>query len=242
MGQGKGRGRGRGLIAGVGALVAALALLVWGAAPASAGGPTSVLVVSPGSEEAAALYYDDAEYQQLERLLGSAVTGTRGKPSEAELASARRFTVTWMVHDISPWRVDQIFSASESGEAWIHTAANLPRAVDGRWHRAERPDELRALLEELGVTGRAPDGTGFTDVMSAPWATAGQEPAAPEPEATTARAKEPTADDGADWWWVLAGATGGAVLALALRPLAVRIPFPRRERATGEPKQELLDA
>ncbi|MFF5977690.1 hypothetical protein ACFY78_02430 [Streptomyces olindensis] len=224
------------------ALVAALTLLVWGASPAAAGGPTSVLVVSPGSEEAAALYYDDEEYQQLERLLGSPVTGTGGKPPEADLASARRFTVTWMVHDISPWRVDQVFSESESGETWIHTAANLPRAVDGRWHRAERPDELRALLAELGVKGGAPGGDGFTDVMSAPWPTAGQEPTAPEPESTMARAQAPTADDGADWWWVLAGATGGAVLALAVRPLAVRMPFPRRGRANGEPKQELLDA
>ncbi|MEU0204084.1 MULTISPECIES: hypothetical protein [unclassified Streptomyces] len=223
--------------------MAALALLVWGASPASAGGPTSVLVVSPASEEAAALYYDDKEYQQLERLLGTSGAGTRGRPPEADLASARRFTVTWMVHDISPWRVDQIFSESESGETWIHTAAYLTRAVDGRWHRAERPDELRALLEELGVRGRSSDGSGFTDVMSPPWATAGQEPTAPEPETATAtaRAKAPTADDGAEWWWVLPGAAGGAVLALALRPFAVRIPFPGRGRATGEPKQELLD-
>jgi hypothetical protein len=217
-----------------------MALLVWGAPPATAGGPTSVLVVSPASEETASLYYDDKEYKQLERLLGNPVTGTRGKPPEADLTSARRFTVTWMVHDISPWRLDQIFSVGEGREMWIHTAANLPRAVNGSWHRAERSDELSALLKDLGVMGRAPDDTGFTDLMSAPWATEKTEGTAPEPTVTV-RAEAPTADDGTDWWWALPGATGGAVLALALRSFAARTPFLRRHRA-GEPKRKLPDA
>jgi hypothetical protein len=217
-----------------------MALLVWGAPPASAGGPTSVLVVSPASEETASLYYDDKEYTQLERLLGNPVTGSRSKPPEADLASARRFTVTWMVHDISPWRLDQIFSMHEGREIWIHTAANLPRSVNGSWHRAERSEELSALLKELGVMGRASDDPGFTDIMSAPWATEKAEATAPEP-AVTVRAQAPAVDDGTDWWWVLPGATGGAVLALALRSFAARTPFLRRGRA-GEPKRELLDA
>jgi hypothetical protein len=215
-----------------------MALLVWGAPPASAGGPTSVLVVSPASEETASLYYDDKEYTQLERLLGNPVTGNRGKPPEADLT--RRVTVTWMVHDISPWRLDQIFSADEGGEMWIHTAANLPRSVNGSWHRAERSDELRALLTELGVMGRATGDTGFTDVMSAPWATGKAEATAPEPTVGV-RAQASAVDDGTDWWWLLPGAAGGAVLALALRSFAARTPFLHRDRA-GEPKRELLDA
>lgn len=217
-----------------------MTLLVWGAPPASAGGPTSVLVVSPASEETASLYYDDREYKQLERLLGSPVTGTRGKPPEADLASARRVTVTWMVHDISPWRLDQIFSADEGGEIWIHTAANLPRSMNGSWHRAERADELSALLKGLGVLGKASGDTGSTDVMSAPWATEGAQATAPEPAATV-RAQAPTVDDGTAWWWVLPSATGGAVLALAFRSFAARTPFLRRDRA-GEPKRERFDA
>jgi hypothetical protein len=48
-------------------------------------------------------------------------------------------------------------------------------------------------------------------------------------------------DDGTDWWWVLPGAAGGAVLALAFRSFAARTPFLRRDRA-GEPKRELFDA
>ncbi len=136
--------------------------------------------------------------------------------------------------------MDQVFSTSGSGDTWIHTAVNLPRATHGSWHRAERSDELVDLLEELGVKGRPADGTGIVDVMSPPWSTAGPEAASPEPEAATARAEAPTGDDGTDWWWALPGAAGGAVLALALRPFAVRIPVPRRERA-GEPKRELLD-
>lgn len=221
-------------------MTGALALLVGGAPPASAGGPTSVLVVSPASEEAAALYYDDEEYQQLERLLGTARAGGHVEPPQGHLASARRFTVTWMVHDISPWRVDQIFSTRTGGETWIHTAANLPRARNGSWHRAERPDELRALLEELGVKGRPSRVTGITDVMSAPWDTAEPETASPEPERTLTRAEAPRPDEGTPWWWVLPSAAGGVVLALVLRLFAVRIPLARGERA-GEPKRELLD-
>lgn len=222
-------------------MAAAVALLVWGASPASAGGPTSVLVVSPASEETASLYYDDEEYGELERLLGNSVTGTRDKPPEADLASARQINVTWMVHDVSPWRLDQVFPVSDGQDVWIHTAANLPRTVNGYWHRAERPAELRALLKKLGVMGRAADGTGFAGIMSAPWEPARAETPAPEPETAAAEATAPAAKDGTDWWWALPGAAGGAVLALALRPFATRMPLGRRRREAG-PRQQLLDS
>ncbi|ANS67437.1 hypothetical protein SLINC_5213 [Streptomyces lincolnensis] len=127
------KGRCRELAALAGALAVVFTLMVWGASAASAGGPTSVLVVSPQSMETASLYQSDEEYGELERLLGEAGTGTRDKPPEATLIGGRQINVTWMVHDVSPWRVDRVFPSPEadSGEVWIHTAATLPQSVNG---------------------------------------------------------------------------------------------------------------
>ncbi len=70
----------RRLTAAAAALTAALALIVWAASPASAGGPTSVLVVSPESQETASAYCSDKAYSELERLLGPVGKGTRERP------------------------------------------------------------------------------------------------------------------------------------------------------------------
>jgi hypothetical protein len=87
-----------------GALAMTLSLMVWGATEAAAGGPTSVLVTSPTSGQATALYYSDEQYGKLEQLLGSEGKGTRDKPPEADLTRARQINVTWLAHDISPWQ------------------------------------------------------------------------------------------------------------------------------------------
>ncbi|MER6403342.1 hypothetical protein ABT269_07425 [Streptomyces viridosporus] len=246
-------GRVRRIAAGLGAWAAAAALTVWGASPASAGGPTSVLVVSPGSGETASLHYEDEEYGELERLLGPLGAGTRGKPPEADLISARLITMTWMVHDVQPWRVDQVYPAHDGGAVWIHTAERLTDASDGRWHRAEHPSELRALLGRLGVGGEAPDRGAPSGTHPAPRETEAAGSAGstgsgrgPGPDAGaaagTARKAAPAAGDGggADWWWAVPGAAAGAVLALVLRPYTLRLPLIRRRGEPG-PRQELLD-
>ncbi|MGC3002468.1 hypothetical protein ACPF8X_29860 [Streptomyces sp. G35A] len=241
----------RRLTAGVGASAAAVILLVWGAAPAAAGGPTSVLVVSPESEETAALYYADEEYGELERLLGPPGTGTRDKPPEAGLAPGRLINVTWMVHDVTPWRVDRVFPADGGGDVWIHTSAQLTEPAEGRWHRAEHPSELRKLLKGLGVMGGRSGAGSYSGVYPAPWETgaAGSSGAAPPASGTerdTAAASEertaPVRGDGGTDWWVAAVPAGvaGAALALVLRPYVVRVPLIRRRGEPG-PRQELRD-
>ncbi|CAL9558487.1 hypothetical protein SUDANB176_04594 [Streptomyces sp. enrichment culture] len=236
----------------VGASAAALALMVWGASPASAGGPTSVLVVSPESGETASLHYSDEEYGELERLLGPPGRGTRDKPPEADLASVRLINVSWMLHDVTPWRVDRVFLGDVGGEVWIHTAARLTESANGHWHRAEDPSDLHKLLYELDVPGET-SGTGsFSDIPPVPWETqpagsAGAGTSAPgtEQDSGTAAAAEERAapapgGDDADWWWAIPGAAAGAALALVLRPYAVRVPLMRRRGEPG-PRQELLD-
>lgn len=229
----------RELAALAGALAVTLALMLWGAASASAGGPTSVLVVSPQSTETAALYYTDKEYGELERLLGVPGKGTRDKPPEADLTAARQINVTWMVHDVSPWRLDRVFPLDDASEVWIHTAENVPASVNGEWHRARNPGQLRALFEDLGLMGET-SGEGNSAIFPAPWQESGDDSGTAETETSAATSPTPAADDEADWWWALPGLAVGAVLALVLRPFAMRMP-PARLRGEPGPRQELRD-
>jgi hypothetical protein len=210
----------------------ALTLLLWGAPTATAGGLTSVLVVSPESMETASLYYSDSAYQQLERLLGGPGEGTATRPPEANLLRARQINVTWLAHDISPIRIDRIHLASDSPNAWIHTSTTPPE-WNGTWHRSAQPAALRSLLDELGVMGRAVD----------PERAAAQPPA---PDPTTERlpqstATAPASDDPA-WWWALPGLGVGLAAGFA-GSLLIRRAAIRREAGPprGQPRQELID-
>ncbi len=184
----------RRLTAAAAALTAALALIVWAASPASAGGPTSVLVVSPESQETASAYCSDKAYSELERLLGPVGKGTRERPSEAVSASARRFNVTWLVHDVTPWRVDRVFMAEAGQDAWIHTAERFNESPNGLWHRAEDPTHLYKVLYSLGVMGERTSAVPAPGIYPAPWET---EQAGPgEDQAADATASETRAAPG----------------------------------------------
>ena len=221
------RDRGRELGALIGSLAVVLALMVWCASSASAGGPTSVLVASPASGEANALYYSDEGYEELEQLLGAAGRGTPDQPPEADLAGARQINVTWLAHDISPWRLDRVFPVESGARAvWIHTAANMPDTPNGYWHRAEHPAQLCDLLSKLGVMGKV-SGEGYTGIFPAPWKSETPPAATADTETAELRTGAPVASDDTDWWWALPGAAGGAVLALVLRRLALRVPWDR---------------
>ena len=209
-----------------------------------------MLLVSPESTETAALYYSDKEYGELEQLLGTAAKGTRDKPPEAGLTAARQINVTWMVHDVTPWRLDRVYPVHKGRDVWIHTAANLGRTTNGTWHRADHPAQLRALLKKLGLMGKVPDEGraailppgGEEDGASDDAAKDAADPAAdPATEASPARSASGAGSaDGADWWWALPGAAAGAVLALVLRPFTTRLPLDRLRGEPG-PRQELRD-
>ncbi|MFD7808695.1 hypothetical protein ACFV4H_19665 [Streptomyces cellulosae] len=216
-------------------LIATLALLTWATPPATAGGPTSVLIVSATTGKTASLYYADKRYTELERLLGPMHQATRTEPPRLATASGQQINVTWMIHDVTPWRVDQIALPDGSQDAWIHTSTRITDGGDGAWHPAKQPARLRALLAQLGVTA-----TG----ASAPAA----QPAPREDlHMAPAPAAAPTTDDGSDgalWWWAVPGLAAGAVLALVLRPYALRgaaAVRDRRNRGDDGPRRQLLD-
>ncbi|MFD7702519.1 hypothetical protein [Streptomyces caelestis] len=232
----------RQLTAGVGALAAALALTMWGASPAFAGGPTSVLVVSPESGETASLYYSDTGYAELERLLGPVGKGTRERPPETVSASSRLINVTWMVHDVTPWRVDRVFLTDADKDVWIHTAAHLSDSPNGLWHRAEHPSDVHKFLFTLDVMGKTA-GTGpAPGIYPAPWETESAGPGAAQGAAPSETRTAPPRGDTTDWWWAIPGVVAGAALALVLRPHATRLPLTRRRKDGPGPRQELLDA
>ncbi|MDF3146082.1 hypothetical protein [Streptomyces sp. T21Q-yed] len=136
-----------------------------------------MLLVSPESTETAALYYADEEYGELERLLGTAGKGTRDKPPEAGLTVARQINITWMIHDVTPWRLDRVYPVHKGQDVWIHTAANLDSTTNGTWHRADHPSQLRALLKKLGLMGKVSD-EGRAAIFPPGWEEGGTDDAA----------------------------------------------------------------
>ncbi|MFF3685531.1 hypothetical protein [Streptomyces sp. NPDC002187] len=238
------------------AALATVLALTWFFAPSAvAGGPTSVLITSPQSEEAAALYYANEDYGSLQALLG--VDGGRqpgtGRserpPSLEEAAGMRALNVVWMVHDIQPWRLDQVYVGKNADRPiWIHTSLDA-ETQQGTWHKAATPRVLYELLAKLGVLGRTvhdSDGSNLppeSDPVQGAGAAA--QPAAEEPDPA---GREDRAGAGAaGWWWAIPALAVGAALGPALRPvLAARLSHPlsgRRgsERESG-PRRQLIDS
>ena len=234
------------MVRGILSVAVAVALGLLAAPAAHAGGPTSVLIVSPESRQTAARYYSDADYSTLSTLLGQPNQGQKERPPSLDAAMhSRQINVTWMTHDIDPWRLDRVFTSDDTTTVWIHTAADLSRTFNGYWHRAQSPADLRALLKKLGVMGPVTD-TGSTGVAPQEWTTPPAEPEQGQVETATITAgKSATTDSMTNgWWWALPGLTIGAALALLIRPLAAHLPATVtaswRNRDKG-PRQELRD-
>ena len=198
--------------------VALLALAAATGLPATAhaGGPTSVLVTQPGVS-AAGLYYTDEAYDEL---LGLLPTGeTRGK--ELPPGGGVAYSLTWMVHDVMPWRFDRV-SVHGDGTAWVATTFSAD-ATTG-WQPVGEGTELFDLLTAVQADGGAP-GPG-TETMAG---------SAPGPSATESRSVTQTEWFSLSGWrWVVPGAVLGLLVGVA----AARV---RRTRA-DEPRQVLVDA
>jgi hypothetical protein len=208
----------------IGALVGCLVFVLLAAGPAAAGGPTSVLLVSPGSGRTASLYTTDPAYSQLLSALDEAPVAERGGPSWHSDPGTSQINVTWLVHDVSVWRVDRIV-LDYKGATWIETQGSLSETIDwdkpGIWHRAKSPEVVRALVTELGLVGKAP---------AKPQPTVSVEPSA-APAAS--RAATPP-NDGLSGWWLVPALIIGLALGAAARPAFTHL----RDR---EPRQQLID-
>jgi hypothetical protein len=214
--------------AALAAAVATLGALLF-AAPASAGGPTSVLLVVPGAGRTASLYYDDAEYQELSALVGAegpvdvgTAEGTSGPGHE----NGPGVTLTWLIHDVTVWRVDRVYPGADD-TMWISTqAADLSSSSiwDSPvvWHPAANSKRLLVLLDRLGVNpvggaavrDVATDPIGGSDPAGSVAADAGSSAA---PAATAAAGRSATASRSDTWMPLPAGPVWGfAGLALGV--------------------------
>lgn len=200
-----------------GATVAAAVLLL-APVPASAGGPTSVLLASPNSQRAVALYHTDENYEKLATLVGNTPVADRDAPSPS--GGLAGLNITWLIHDVQIWRIDQVMIAAD-GTPWLQTRMsydstslqNLPEVV----HRPSDPQAFLALLGELELLTTDPGQVraAAPDAAPAPPAAAGNQ------QVDTAAAEEPRAAN-IDWLWLVIGAAVGAALVIAFRPLVVR--------------------
>jgi hypothetical protein len=83
-----------------------------------------------------------------------------GEPRSGDSFMAGSIRLTWMIHDVQPWRVDAL--TIEGSDVWVSTllmqggeslfsgAESPPRAV---WHRPANTALLLTALTDLGVLG-----------------------------------------------------------------------------------------
>ncbi len=224
-------------------LVALLALAPLAlVAPAQAGGPTSVMISVPGTGRTASLYYTDGEYEELAELVGVLATGTPTETDVPTSGDAQVVTLTWLIHDVTPWRVDQV-QVDHTGDVWISThLADLTADQGGdirespvTWHRPDRPRRLLGLLHELGV---GLDGTAGATTTSTDGGTeAGSGAEAPATATTSTVTTEDVAPAGQDESSVSLPSLGGGLL-VGLAGGALLMALRLRRRPGAEPAPE----
>ena len=202
-----------------GFLVALIAVGCVGALPAEAGGPTSVLLSAP--PKLVAVGYEDQRYADLQKLTG---IESLDKPGGERHDVGSFVRATWLIHDMTPWRLDIIYPDAPGGP-WIATEEfNGDTKPDKpTWHRSTASVKLLQLLGSLKLLdGTFEGGPTLSDGYQAPAEeTRTQEPAAPAP-AQTQVTTSPTFFTG--WRWIIPGVLLGAAIAV----VAVRL-FPRRQ-------------
>jgi hypothetical protein len=197
--------------------MAATVMLLVAPIPASAGGPTSVILVSPGRQATASLYTTDEAYSRLDRLLGSNPVADPAAPDVTGGPGSDAVNVTWLVHDVSVWRVDRIITDAPDGPWVATTMLNLERPGSvfdqpAVVHRPADGKELITLLSALRLLGESP-ASAFAGAKAPAPSANGPAPTVTAPEPRVAQL---------DWLWLLVGAGAGIILVIGFRPLVRR--------------------
>ena len=140
-------------------ITAVVGLMLLPATPANAGGPTSVLVVDHGGGHAAGAVTGSSAYDSLAQALDvwDPPTGDR---RSADSLMANPIRLTWMIHDVQPWRVDAL--TIEGSDVWVSTLlmqggetlfSTSTSAAEAVWHRPANTALLLKTLTDLGVLG-----------------------------------------------------------------------------------------
>ncbi|PZF85728.1 hypothetical protein [Jiangella anatolica] len=222
------------------AAVLALGALLFTATPVSAGGPTSVLLVSPSTGRTASLYATDEAYTTLMTQLGADQAAAPDSRAAPPHIGGDQLVVTWMVHDVQPWRVDRIAFDDAGLPEWVHTTHAMgagPIAFDdgGVRHRPADAEALAAVLTDLGLTGRTGPRPAGEDRREATVAAGGAQAAAVAGAAGSADPPDDGALDAATW---ALPAVAGGILAGVLGDRWLRR---RRARADDGGRWQLVD-
>lgn len=192
---------------------------------AAAGGPTSALLTVPGEGATASVYYTDPEYDALAGLVGmrtgvgDGVGAVDRSGQDHERGPGIR--VTWLIHDVTPWRVDHIYLEGE-GAPWIATQTTHEGGgniwdAPVVWHQPASGTELAALLDDLGLAEASLEAGPFTGVPGAEV----RPPAEPAQNVAAETSTEPAAtaagSDGAVWWGLGGLLVGALVTGLLMR-------------------------
>jgi len=214
------------------------------AGPAEAGGPTSVLMVVPGTGQTSSLYTGDGDYEALANTVGAfSPDGATGKVdgSPTDHASGTGVTLTWLIHDVQVWRVDRVYLDAEGGPWILSTEDHSGTGIwdkPATWHTADDPEVLVDVLERHGVAGvagtDATDSTaGQPDVAAVPDAPAANDTNANDTTGSSEQAAESTGSRAA----MLAWGFGGLALGIALTLAAIRL-GQRSRTASDQPAQD----
>ena len=214
------------------ALTLLLVTTVVVAGPAQAGGPTSVLMVVPGTGQTASLYTGDPDYEALASTVGafSASGAATGKvDGTGEHAVGTGVTLTWLIHDVTVWRVDRVYLDAKGGP-WIstqvdHTGTGIWDKPE-TWHTAVDGTVLADLLDRHGVDGVT--GTdAAADETSPVQPDAAVVPDAPAATDTTGNgstgSSEQAAESSGSRAGMLGWGLGGLALGVALTLAAMRL-------------------
>lgn len=199
-------------------VVLALSALVGLPATSHAGGPTSVLVSHVGIG-AGGLYYSDEAYDALVRLLPDGATTGRSAPPGGY--SGADYNLTWLVHDVTPWRWDRVHVSGDT--AWVSTTMTSDAA--GQWRELGPADELVGLLDGIVQEGGGPS------VVSLPSGSAAEEAPAARP-ASVPPADDPSWVSLSGWRWLVPGALLGVLVGVAAG----------RRRGEEEPRRVLISS
>ena len=173
------------------ALIAALAAMGWviSTPAAYAGGPTSVLAVNLDTGAAAGIYHSNPQYERLATAIdANGSVGTQTEPPAAIPGSiAPNVRLTWLIHDQSVWRFDQIYFVGD--QIWVQTTTDGgggmtdPYDQTGYWHQPKQATLLHTVLNSLdepvgSLAPVPPPANPPVDVPAAPTATSSVGPAA----------------------------------------------------------------
>jgi hypothetical protein len=145
--------------------------------------------------------------------------------------SPSTFNVTWLVHDVSVWRVDRV-DIHRDGTVWVRTyevdfdpGTGIDWESEPPWHQLSDAQAVIGVLNRLGVLDKTVvEFAEDTDTADT---------------ATVAGTTASGSGSSLGWWWMLPSVVVGVVVGIFGRPyLAAHM----RRRAEPGPRQQLIDA